>query len=163
MNPALSCLLIQYVACFPLSWKKQICYYWKSKDEKTETKLVLAIAPLSNTRLDPIFIKSCLLKKFVIVSEHQNMFELQDFNVVLLHEVVENLGIYYMYKHQKCNIKNFIHINMYPFSFKQPKHFICLKRPRKLKKIDQTNETDSISPERTIDGDIENSLHISHS
>jgi hypothetical protein len=55
--------------------------------------------------------------------------------VVLLEYVNDPLGCYYVFEKEKCNVKHFVKEYIYPFYFKQPKRFICLKRKRKIATI----------------------------
>ncbi len=138
-NPIISRLAICYMSCFPIEWHKRISFHWSPKNKETLDDIIFAIIPMSNDVTNVDFVKKCLSKSFTIVSYMENQFKLsldsQFFlTVVLLSEVKEQLGFYYCFGTQKCNVKHFLKERIYPFYFKQPKHFVCLKRPRLNKK-----------------------------
>jgi hypothetical protein len=140
----ISRLAIRYMSCFPIDWHKRIAIYWKPKNNQTND-IIFAIAPIPNHPTNVDFVKNCLLKSFVILSCSQHEIKLRanhdfdtktsiidsHFTVVILNQIMEPLGSYYVFETQKCNVKHFLKSCIYPFYFKQPKHFICMKRPRK--------------------------------
>jgi hypothetical protein len=128
-------LVYQYITSFPNFWEKRIHFLWTPRSEDLGQKVTFAISPILHkpwSNEDKDFVTECLQRHFTIVKSKPNfyslLFENISFDVVLLHEKILKLGTYFIYRNQRCNIKQFVNKYIHPFCFKQPKKFICLTR-----------------------------------
>jgi hypothetical protein len=157
----ISKLAISYISCFPIDWYKRVSIHWNPKNKPNKDIIfAISPMQNHTTNVDFVkacLVKHFIIISF---SQTKFLVQLNDvldnmvphnvnpvegsraestqisrsaiiLTVVLLEYVNDPLGCYCVFEKEKCNVKHFVKEYIYPFYFKQPKRFICLKRKRK--------------------------------